>query len=106
MSIGFVLFFVGILFFALTSYGLTRMPDAYCRIHAVSLGDTLGLLSIVLGLLFLVDGVVNIVKLVLVLAIMWIVNPTISHYVSKVALLRGNWIVVEESKQDREAGGL
>ncbi|NLL47725.1 MAG: monovalent cation/H(+) antiporter subunit G [Firmicutes bacterium] len=106
MSLAYILFFIGVLFFALTSFGLMRMPDAYCRIHAVSLGDTLGLLCITLGLLFLMDGIANLVKLVMVLIIMWIVNPTISHYVSKVALLRGNWIVVEESELDREVSGL
>jgi multisubunit Na+/H+ antiporter MnhG subunit len=49
----------------------------------------------------------NIFKLILVLGVVWIINPTTSHYVSKVALLRGNWVVLthrggpkEDEKED------
>ncbi|HBN95663.1 MAG TPA: cation:proton antiporter [Firmicutes bacterium] len=94
MSIPYILFFLGIFFFALTSFGLLRMPDAYCRLHAASIGDTLGFGFIVLGLLFLVSGIANCVKLLMVLGIIWTINPTTSHYVGKVALLRGNWVVL------------
>lgn len=106
MTIAYILFFVGIIFFALTSVGLLRFPDAYSRVHAASLGDTLGFAFIVVGLMFLMPGLVNAFKLLLVLGIIWIINPTTSHYVGKVALLRGNWVIVRQrshSTQDKEA---
>ena len=96
MNISYILFFLGIFFFALTSFGLLRMPDAYCRLHAASLGDTLGFGLIVLGLLFLAPSLANAVKLLMVLGVIWIINPTTSHYVGKVALLRGNWVVLTQ----------
>lgn len=108
MPVAYIFFFIGVFFFALTSLGLMRMPDAYCRLHAVSLGDTFGFASIIIGLLLLVPGFTNVLKLLLVLVIMWIVNPTVSHYVSKVALLRGNWVVVQEpvkSEENEEVAG-
>ena len=96
MNIPYILFFLGIFFFALTSLGLLRMPDAYCRLHAASIGDTLGFGFIVLGLLFLVPSIANCTKLLMVLGVIWIINPTTSHYVGKVALLRGNWVVLTQ----------
>lgn len=105
MPIAYIFFFIGIIFFALTSLGLLRMPDAYCRLHAAALGDTFGFLFITIGLLLHVSGVAYIIKLLMVLVTMWIMNPTVSHYMSKVALLRGNWVVVEKrdrSDQERE----
>lgn len=96
MNISYILFFLGIFFFALTSFGLLRMPDAYCRLHAASLGDTLGFGLIVLGLLFLAPSLANAVKLLMVLGVIWIINPATSHYVGKVALLRGNWVVLTQ----------
>jgi len=94
--ISYILFFLGVFFFALTSLGLLRMPDAYCRLHAASIGDTLGFGCIVMGLLFLVPSVANAMKLLMVLGVIWIINPATSHYVGKVALLRGNWVVLTQ----------
>lgn len=98
MIIGYILSFIGIAFFALTSVGLLRFPDAYSRLHAASLGDTLGIAFIVGGLLFLMPSLVNGFKLLLVLGTVWVINPTTSHYVGKVALLRGNWVICREAK--------
>ncbi len=105
MTLAYVFFIVGVIFFALTSLGLLRMPDAYSRLHAASIGDTLGFGFVVLGLILLVPGLANIFKLILVLGVVWIINPTTSHYVSKVALLRGNWVILthrQGSKTDEE----
>lgn len=40
----------GTLFFIAGTIGLLRFPDVYCRLHAVTKADTLGLGLIVLGL--------------------------------------------------------
>lgn len=105
----YVLFFLGLVFFILTTIGLLRFPDAYSRLHAASLGDTLGFGLIILALLILVPDLVNRFKLIMVLGVIWIINPTTSHYVGKVALLRGNWVVipkVKDSKQKQGEGNL
>ncbi|HHU61061.1 MAG: monovalent cation/H(+) antiporter subunit G [Bacillota bacterium] len=90
----YILLFGGVFFFALTTLGLLRFPDAYSRLHAASLGDTLGFALIIIALLILVPDWVNRFKLLMVLGVVWVINPTTSHYVGKVALLRGNWVVV------------
>lgn len=90
----YVLLGLSVVFFALTTLGLLRFPDAYSRLHAASLGDTLGFGLIVVTAMILVPGLVNRFKLLLVLGVVWIINPTTSHYVGKVALLRGNWVIL------------
>jgi len=40
----------GTFFFVAGTLGLLRFPDAYCRLHAVTKADTLGLGLIVVGL--------------------------------------------------------
>lgn len=41
----------GAFFFVAGSVGLVRFPDIYCRLHAVTKADTLGLGLVVLGLI-------------------------------------------------------
>lgn len=40
----------GVFFFLAGTIGLLRFPDAYCRLHAVTKADTLGLGLLVVGL--------------------------------------------------------
>lgn len=102
-----ILLFVALVFFALATIGLLRFPDAYSRLHAASLGDTLGFGLIILAALILVPDMVNRFKLLLLLGVVWIINPTTSHYVGKVALLRGNWVVLRRGRTFKkgEEGG-
>lgn len=98
----YVLLFASVFFFTLTTLGLLRFPDAYSRLHAASLGDTLGFALVILALLILVPDWVNRFKLIMVLGVVWVINPTTSHYVGKVALLRGNWVVIRRRHSDSE----
>ena len=74
----YVLFFIAIVFFALTTIGLLRFPDAYSRLHAASLGDTLGFGLIIVAAMILVPDLVNRFKLLLLLGVVWIVNHNLS----------------------------
>lgn len=100
-----ILFFISLVFFALASIGLLRFPDAYSRLHAASLGDTLGFGLIIIATMILVPDLINRFKLLLLLGVVWIVNPTTSHYVGKVALLRGNWVVLRRGRTSKKEGG-
>lgn len=46
----------GAFFFAAGTVGLVRFPDIYCRLHAVTKADTLGLGLVVLGLALRGEG--------------------------------------------------
>lgn len=46
----------GLLFFVTGSVGLLRFPDIFCRLHAVTKADTLGLGLVTLGLICRADS--------------------------------------------------
>ena len=48
--LAFVLLCTGCLFFLAGTVGLLRFPDAYCRLHALTKADNLGLFFICAGL--------------------------------------------------------
>lgn len=49
--VGLVLLVVGTAFTLIAALGLLRLPDSFCRLHAVTKADTLGFGLIVLGLI-------------------------------------------------------
>lgn len=82
--------FVGaFLFLGVGTLGLFRMPDIYARLQTVALGDTLGVGLTALGLLMLTTDRVIRIKLIMLVAIFWIINPTIAHLVAKASLVHG-----------------
>lgn len=55
-------------FFIAGTLGLLRFPDLYCRLHAVTKADTLGLGCVVAGLALRADGP----REVLIMALIWL----------------------------------
>lgn len=103
------LIFAGVFFFAVGVAGLLRFPDIYTRLHATTKCDTLGAGLILLGLALQGSPVVA-VKLVLIIILLWITNPTAAHVISRAALnsgippLKGSFEInlVEERKGEKE----
>ncbi|MFT5420612.1 MAG: multicomponent Na+:H+ antiporter subunit G [Candidatus Endobugula sp.] len=56
----------GLLFFFAGSVGLLRFPDAFCRLHALTKADNLGLGLIIFGVLPQVASVFDAVQLMLI----------------------------------------
>lgn len=50
------LILAGMAFFVAGTVGLLRLPDVYCRLHALSKADNIGLGLVVLGLVIQADG--------------------------------------------------
>lgn len=84
-----ICFLGSLLAFGLGTLGLFKFPDPYTRMHAVSMGDTLGVGLIGLGLLLLSPNWVLRIKLVVILFLFWIINPTMTHLVAKAGLIHG-----------------
>ena len=86
-----LLIFTGCIFVIGGAVGLIRMPDLYTRVHAASVTDTGGVLFIFLGLvlqaIFIFDNPLAAVKLIMVLAFLFLTAPTASHAVTKAALM-------------------
>ncbi len=79
-AIAAVPFFLGGLFFlTVATVGLIRLPDSYTRMHATGKGDTLGFGLTLTGLVIIAPSIVVAVKYVLLIGLIWVINPTTSH---------------------------
>ncbi|MEW5920080.1 MAG: monovalent cation/H(+) antiporter subunit G [Bacillota bacterium] len=78
----------GVFFFTVGVVGLLRFPDVYTRLHATTKCDTLGAGLILVGLALQGSPSV-VVKLVLIIILLWITNPTAAHVISRAALNSG-----------------
>lgn len=73
----------GLFFFAVGTVGIIRFPDALTRAHGAAKCDTLGAALCLLALI--VYSGINIVslKLFLVIAFIWVTNPTATHAIAR-----------------------
>ncbi len=85
-----VLFMLGgALFMLAGSIGIVRFPDVYCRAHAATKVDTLGIMLFILGLVFFVGLNLTSVKFLLVAAFVALTSPVAAHALCRRALLHG-----------------
>ena len=75
--------------FTLGTLGLFRFPDPYTKMHGVGMGDTLGVGLAGFGLFLLSSSWALRIKLIVILFIFWVINPTMSHLVAKAGLIHG-----------------
>lgn len=81
----FTLFMVslGCVFFIAGTLGLLRFPDVFCRLHALTKSDNLGLGLITLGLLPQVNTVSMGLKMLLVWGLLLLASATSCHLVAR-----------------------
>ncbi|MDW7649849.1 MAG: monovalent cation/H(+) antiporter subunit G [Bacillota bacterium] len=78
---GMFFLFVGVL-------GLVRLPDLYTRMHATSKCDTLGTGLILVALMTQIGMYNEVIKLILICAFIWTINPLVTHVIGHIAYLR------------------
>ncbi|MGC8924551.1 MAG: cation:proton antiporter [Calditerrivibrio nitroreducens] len=84
-----VLLITGSILIFISSLGLIRMPGFYTRIHAAGKTDTLGQILILLGLILYKGFSLISVKLLFILAFVFIANPTATHALAQAAYRMG-----------------
>jgi len=90
MNILAIIFIVAGLFFMIVSaVGVVRLPDVFSRSHAVSLTDSLGAFLILIGIALHEGLGTNMLKILVVLALLYILNPVIAHATIRAALRSG-----------------
>lgn len=77
ISIGLIL--LGLFFLLVAAIGVLRFPDVYTRAHAVSLTDSLGALFVLAGLALYEGFSANLIKILVVLILLYLLNPVIAH---------------------------
>jgi len=73
----------GLVVMATGVLGLYRFRFALNRIHAASMCDTLGLLSMLIGLSISSSDDWVVLKFALTMAFLWIASPTASHLIAR-----------------------
>ena len=79
----------GSFFCVVGGIGLHRLPDFFSRMHGAGVTDTLGAGLVLGGLMLQAGWTVVLIKLVFVLALLWITSPTAAHAIAKAALEDG-----------------
>jgi multicomponent Na+:H+ antiporter subunit G len=102
-----ILFLAAGIFFMFTGViGLLRLPDFYTRLHATGKCDTLGEVLIIAGLLlyhashYYHEAPLVPVKLLFLIAFIFLANPTATHAIMKAAYMTGvkPWKLGEERR--------
>jgi multicomponent Na+:H+ antiporter subunit G len=88
-------------FLLVSCVGLLRLPDFYTRAHAVGKAETLGSMLILVGLALYNGAALSSVKLLLILAIIAVTNPTATHALTRAAMRSGLKIWRAEGKPSK-----
>jgi multicomponent Na+:H+ antiporter subunit G len=84
-----VMIVAGLFFLIVAAIGMLRLPDVFSRSHALSLTDSLGAFLVLAGLALYQGFSLNLLKIVMVLALMYLINPVVSHATIRAALRSG-----------------
>ena len=80
---------VGLYFLVVGSIGMLRLPDVFSRAHALSLTDSLGAFFVLVGLAVYEGLSMNLLKILVVLALIYLLNPVIAHATVRAAYRSG-----------------
>ncbi len=83
------LILAGLFFLIVAAIGMLRLPDVFTRSHALSLTDSLGAFLVLVGLAIYQGFSLNLLKILVVLALLYLLNPVISHATIRAALRSG-----------------
>jgi len=84
-----VLLSAGAFFYIVGMIGLIRMPDIFTRLHAISVGETLGVVLLIGGMILQAGFTLVAVKLVFTMLVLLASIPVISHALARAALHDG-----------------
>lgn len=93
---------LGLVFMVSAVFGVNRFKHALNRMHAAALGDTLGILFVILGLIIIRGFSMDSLKLSMVIMFFWIASPVSGHMISRLEAMTderlGEITVLEKNK--------
>ncbi|MEO0420715.1 MAG: monovalent cation/H(+) antiporter subunit G [Pseudomonadota bacterium] len=88
-ALAIVLIVIGLFFLVVGSIGMLRLPDVFSRAHALSLTDALGALFVLGGLAVYEGFSTNLLKILVVLGLIYLLNPVFTHAAIRAAYRAG-----------------
>lgn len=74
---------LGLVFMISAVIGVNRFHHALKRMHAAALGDTLGILFVILSLMIMRGFCMDSLKLFMVIVFFWVASPVSGHMISR-----------------------
>ena len=74
---------LGLVFMVSAVFGVNKFRHALNRMHAAALGDTLGILFVILSLMIIRGFSLDSLKLLMVIVFFWIASPVSGHMISR-----------------------
>ena len=84
LCVGAILIFIGLLIIVLAIIGIFRLNYVLNRMHVAATCDTLGMLFVLVGLVFIEGLSFTTLKLVCIVVFFWISSPICSHLIAKI----------------------
>ena len=88
-TLGTIITFIGMAFMLFGIVGISKFQNFYLRILVSSKIDTVGLLTLIIGLIIRHGLSFFSAKLLLLMAIILILNPLVAHMIARAAYLSG-----------------
>ena len=88
-AIAIIFLVLGLFFLLVAAIGMVRLPDVFARSHAVGLTDTMGAFFMLVGLAIYEGLSLNTLKILVVLALLYFLNPVVTHATIRAALRAG-----------------
>lgn len=85
-------------FYVVGAIGLNRMPDVFTRMHAVSVGETLGIGLMILGMALQAGVSLVTAKLLIIMVVMMWTGAVATHALARAALHDGEKPVLADAE--------
>ena len=102
--VGDVFVALGVFLMGVAAVGLVRLPDVYNRANAVTKAASLGLVSVLFGVVVLAPGVTAVVVLLVAIALQLFTVPIAGYKIGEAAFLSGAPFVPGTHCDDLGAG--
>ncbi|MBR5509339.1 MAG: monovalent cation/H(+) antiporter subunit G [Lachnospiraceae bacterium] len=86
---------IGLLTLAVSVFGVFRFQYVLNRMHSSAMGDSLGILFIIFGLMILSGFQFGTLKLALIIVFFWLAGPVSSHMIGQMEVLTNEKIEEE-----------
>ncbi len=87
LVLGGIFIVLGLLTLCVAVFGVYRFHYVLNRMHAAAMGDSLGILFIIFGLMILSGFQFGTLKLLLVIVFFWLAGPASSHMIGQMEVL-------------------
>lgn len=87
--LGYTIIIIGLIFIAVGMFGIYKYKDFYSRISIVSIIDTAGFITIIIGVIIIKGIDLFSFKIFFILCLMILLNPLATHTIARSAYTSG-----------------